>query len=435
MTAATVSIFFIALVVVQAALQLWLTRRQIAHVLRHRAEVPLAFRNAISTEAHGKAADYTCAKQRFGLWQFGFGVLLLLAWTLGGGLDALNEAMLHFFVSNGVPSGDGTLDVGLASGDLAYQIALLLAFGMIGGLLDLPFDWYYNFHIEERFGFNRMTPRIWFSDMLKSLIVSLLIGAPLIAVVLWLMDTAGPAWWLWAWVFWMTFNLLLMVVYPLLIAPLFNEFKPLADETLAIRVKALMDRCGFSAKGLFVMDGSKRSAQSNAYFTGIGRSKRVVFYDTLLARLSPGEVEAVLAHELGHFHHKHIVKMIVQIFLMSLLGLATLGFLAQQPEFYLGLGVTPNANVANDGLALALFMLVLPCVSFVLAPLSSRASRRHEFQADAYAKANASGDDLASALVKLTEDNASTLTPDPLYVAFHYSHPPMVERIAAIKAG
>lgn len=435
MTAATVSIFFIALVVVQAALQLWLTRRQIAHVLRHRAEVPLAFRNAISTEAHGKAADYTCAKQRFGLWQFGFGVLLLLAWTLGGGLDALNEAMLHFFVSDGVPSGDGTLDVGLASGDLAYQIALLLAFGMIGGLLDLPFDWYYNFHIEERFGFNRMTPRIWFSDLLKSLIVSLLIGAPLIAVVLWLMDTAGPAWWLWAWVFWMTFNLLLMVVYPLLIAPLFNEFKPLADETLAIRVKALMDRCGFSAKGLFVMDGSKRSAQSNAYFTGIGRSKRVVFYDTLLARLSPGEVEAVLAHELGHFHHKHIVKMIVQIFLMSLLGLATLGFLAQQPEFYLGLGVTPNANVANDGLALALFMLVLPCVSFVLAPLSSRASRRHEFQADAYAKANASGDDLASALVKLTEDNASTLTPDPLYVAFHYSHPPMVERIAAIKAG
>jgi STE24 endopeptidase len=435
MTAATVSIFFIALVVVQAALQLWLTRRQIAHVLRHRAEVPLAFRNAISTEAHGKAADYTCAKQRFGLWQFGFGVLLLLAWTLGGGLDALNEAMLHFFVSDGVPSGDGTLDVGLASGDLAYQIALLLAFGMIGGLLDLPFDWYYNFHIEERFGFNRMTPRIWFSDLLKSLIVSLLIGAPLIAVVLWLMDTAGPAWWLWAWVFWMTFNLLLMVVYPLLIAPLFNEFKPLTDETLAIRVKALMDRCGFSAKGLFVMDGSKRSAQSNAYFTGIGRSKRVVFYDTLLARLSPGEVEAVLAHELGHFHHKHIVKMIVQIFLMSLLGLATLGFLAQQPEFYLGLGVTPNANVANDGLALALFMLVLPCVSFVLAPLSSRASRRHEFQADAYAKANASGDDLASALVKLTEDNASTLTPDPLYVAFHYSHPPMVERIAAIKAG
>jgi STE24 endopeptidase len=435
MTAATVSIFFIALVVVQAALQLWLTRRQIAHVLRHRAEVPLAFRNAISTEAHGKAADYTCAKQRFGLWQFGFGVLLLLAWTLGGGLDALNEAMLHFFVSDGVPSGDGTPNVGLASGDLAYQIALLLAFGMIGGLLDLPFDWYYNFHIEERFGFNRMTPRIWFSDLLKSLIVSLLIGAPLIAVVLWLMDTAGPAWWLWAWVFWMTFNLLLMVVYPLLIAPLFNEFKPLADETLAIRVKALMDRCGFSAKGLFVMDGSKRSAQSNAYFTGIGRSKRVVFYDTLIARLSAGEVEAVLAHELGHFHHKHIVKMIVQIFLMSLLGLATLGFLAQQPEFYLGLGVTPNANVANDGLALALFMLVLPCVSFVLAPLSSRASRRHEFQADAYAKANASGDDLASALVKLTEDNASTLTPDPLYVAFHYSHPPMVERIAAIKAG
>ncbi|MFM8481044.1 MAG: M48 family metallopeptidase [Gammaproteobacteria bacterium] len=430
MTAYSVAVLLIALGVVQSGLQLWLTRRQIAPVSRHRAEVPVAFRNAISAEAHAKAADYTCAKQRFGLWQFGFGVLMLLAWTLGGGLAALNTTLLGFFGGDVATSGDLA-----ASGDLAYQVTLLLAFGLIGGLLDLPFDWYYNFRIEERFGFNRMTQRIWFGDLLKNLLVSLLIGAPLIAVVLWLMGTAGPAWWLWAWGFWMAFNLLLMVVYPLFIAPLFNEFKPLADEALAARVKALMDRCGFSAKGLFVMDGSKRSAQSNAYFTGIGRSKRVVFYDTLLARLSPGEVEAVLAHELGHFHHKHIIKMIVQIFLMSLLGLAALGFLAQQPEFYLGLGVTPNDNAANDGLALALFTLVLPCVSFVLAPLSSRASRRHEFQADAYAKANANGDELASALVKLTEDNASTLTPDPLYVAFNYSHPPMVERIAAIKAG
>ncbi len=434
MTATTVAVLFSALVVAQAALQLWLTRRQIAHVLRHRAEVPLEFRSAISAEAHAKAADYTCAKQRFGLWQFGFGVLLLLAWTLGGGLDALNEAILHFFGGDSIPSGHGVANVGLASGDLAYQVTLLLAFALIGSLLDLPFDWYYNFHIEERFGFNRMTRRIWLGDLFKNLLVSLLIGVPLIAVMLWLMSAAGSTWWLWGWGLWMAFNLLLMVVYPLFIAPLFNEFKPLADEALAVRVKALMDRCGFSAKGLFVMDGSKRSAQSNAYFTGIGRAKRVVFYDTLLARLSPGEVEAVLAHELGHFHHKHIIKMIVQIFLMSLLGLGALGFLAQQSEFYLGLGVTPNANAANDGLALALFMLVLPCISFVLAPLASRASRRHEFQADAYAKANANGTELAGALVKLTEDNASTLTPDPLYVAFNYSHPPMVERIAAIKA-
>jgi len=430
MTSESGTTLFLSLLAIWVSLQVWLARRQIDHVVANRNVVPLAFRNAISAEAHAKAADYTCAKQRFGLWQFGFGVLMLLAWTLGGGLAALNTTLLGFFGGDVATSGDLA-----ASGDLAYQVTLLLAFGLIGGLLDLPFDWYYNFRIEERFGFNRMTQRIWFGDLLKNLLVSLLIGAPLIAVVLWLMGTAGPAWWLWAWGFWMAFNLLLMVVYPLFIAPLFNEFKPLADEALAARVKALMDRCGFSAKGLFVMDGSKRSAQSNAYFTGIGHSKRVVFYDTLLARLSPGEVEAVLAHELGHFHHKHIIKMIVQIFLMSLLGLAALGFLAQQPEFYLGLGVTPNDNAANDGLALALFTLVLPCVSFVLAPLSSRASRRHEFQADAYAKANANGDELASALVKLTEDNASTLTPDPLYVAFNYSHPPMVERIAAIKAG
>jgi STE24 endopeptidase len=430
MTSESGTTLFLSLLAIWVSLQVWLTRRQIDHVVANRNVVPLAFRNAISADAHAKAADYTCAKQRFGLWQFGFGVLMLLAWTLGGGLAALNTTLLGFFGGDVATGGDLA-----ASGDLAYQVTLLLALGLIGGLLDLPFDWYYNFRIEERFGFNRMTQRIWFVDLLKNLLVSLLIGAPLIAVVLWLMGTAGPAWWLWAWGFWMAFNLLLMVVYPLFIAPLFNEFKPLTDEALAARVKALMDRCGFSAKGLFVMDGSKRSAQSNAYFTGIGRSKRVVFYDTLLARLSPGEVEAVLAHELGHFHHKHIIKMIVQIFLMSLLGLAALGFLAQQPEFYLGLGVTPNDNAANDGLALALFTLVLPCVSFVLAPLSSRASRRHEFQADAYAKANANGDELASALVKLTEDNASTLTPDPLYVAFNYSHPPMVERIAAIKAG
>ena len=429
-TAAAVTVLFIVLVVIQAALQLWLTRRQIAHVRRYRAEVPLAFRNAISAEAHAKAADYTCAKQRFGLWHFGFGVLMLLAWTLGGGLDALNNTLLDFF-GTGITT---SVDIS-GIDDLVYQITLMLAFGLIGGLVDLPFDWYYHFRIEDRFGFNRMTQRIWFGDLLKNLLVSFLIGTPLIAVILLLMGTAGPAWWLWAWGFWMALNLLLMVVYPLFIAPLFNEFKPLADEALVARVKLLMDRCGFSAKGLFVMDGSKRSAQSNAYFTGIGRSKRVVFYDTLLARLSPGEVEAVLAHELGHFHHKHTIKMIVQIFLVSLLGLGALGFLAQQPEFYLGLGVTPNANTANDGLALALFTLVLPCVSFVLAPLSSRASRRHEFQADAYAKAHADGDELASALIKLTEDNASTLTPDPLYVAFNYSHPPMVERIAAIKAG
>ena len=223
-----------------------------------------------------------------------------------------------------------------------------------------------------------------------------------------------------------------MVVYPLFIAPLFNEFKPLQDEALAARVKDLMQRCGFAAKGLFVMDGSKRSAESNAYFTGLGRAKRVVFYDTLLAQLSPGEVEAVLAHELGHFHHKHLVKMLGQIFALSLVALATLGFLASQPAFYLGLGVTPNTSAPNDALALVLFMMVVPVASFIVTPLASRASRRHEFQADAYAKDNASAGDLASALVKLSEQNASTLTPDPVYVAFNYSHPPVIERLAAL---
>jgi len=422
MDATTVTALFLALLAGYCVLHVWLARRQIAHVSAHRNEVPTAFRGVISAEAHAKAADYTCAKQRFGLLQFLFGVVLLLAWTLGGGLEALNRAVL------GVFGGDAA-----AAGSLASQVGLLLAFSLIGGLLELPFEWYYNFRLEQRFGFNRMTLRLWLGDVVKNLLLSMLIGLPLIAVVLWLMGAAGAAWWLWAWGFWVGFNLLLMVVYPLFIAPLFNEFKPLEDEALAARVKDLMQRCGFAAKGLFVMDGSKRSAESNAYFTGLGRAKRVVFYDTLLAQLSPGEVEAVLAHELGHFHHKHLVKMLVQIFALSLVALATLGFLASQPAFYLGLGVTPNASAPNDALALVLFMMVVPIASFIVTPLASRASRRHEFEADAYAKDNASAGDLASALVKLSEQNASTLTPDPVYVAFNYSHPPVVERLAALR--
>ena len=423
MTAPLVLAIFVVLVAVHAAVALWLARRQIAHVTARRAHVPESFRSTISADAHAKAADYTCAKQRFGMLQFGFGLLMLLSWTLAGGLEWLNQITLDFF--------GGDTDTGST---LAYQVTLVFAFSLIGGILELPFDWYANFRLEERFGFNRMTIRLWLGDIVKNLLVGTLIGLPLIAVVLWLMGMAGQTWWLWAWGFWVTFNLVLMVIYPLFIAPLFNEFKPLEDEALAARVKALMDRCGFSAKGLFVMDGSKRSAQSNAYFTGLGRAKRVVFYDTLLARLSPGEVEAVLAHELGHFHHKHIIKMIVQIFAMSLLGLAALGWLAEQPAFFLGLGVTPNSSVPNDALALLLFLLVLPSATFFITPLGSLASRRHEFEADAYARSHASADELANALVKLTEDNAVTLTPDPLYVRFHYSHPPMIERLAALRA-
>jgi len=423
MTSSVVLLIFLLLVALHAAVEIWLARRHIAHVAARRDSVPESFRGTISEAAHAKAADYTCAKQRFGMLQFGFGLLMLLVWTIAGGLEALNRVLLDFF------GGDVAAD-----GMLAYQVALVFAFSLVGGVLELPFDWYANFRIEERFGFNRMTIRLWLGDILKNLLVSTLIGLPLIAMVLWLMGMAGETWWLWAWGFWVAFNLVLMVIYPLFIAPLFNEFKPLEDEALAARVKALMDRCGFSAKGLFVMDGSKRSAQSNAYFTGLGRAKRVVFYDTLLARLSPGEVEAVLAHELGHFHHKHIIKMIVQIFAMSLLGLAALGWLAGQPAFFQGLGVTPNSAAPNDALALLLFLLVLPSATFFITPLGSLASRRHEFEADAYARTHASGDALASALVKLTEDNAVTLTPDPLYVRFHYSHPPMIERLAALRA-
>jgi STE24 endopeptidase len=424
MTADLVTVMFVVILGISVLLRVWLARRQIAHVSAHRDQVPEGFRDVISAEAHAKAADYTCANQRFGLAQLAFGTLVLLGWTLGGGLDLLNDGVLLFF------GGDEN-----ASTSLLYPVTLVVLFTLIGSVIDLPFEWYQNFRIEERFGFNRMTHRLWVSDVIKNTLLSLAIGIPLIAAVLWLMGAAGPAWWLWAWALWMAFNLLLMVIYPLFIAPLFNEFKPLEDEALRARINELMQRCGFSAKGLFVMDGSKRSAQSNAYFTGIGRSKRVVFYDTLLARLSTSELEAVLAHELGHFHHKHIVKLIAGLFVMSLIGLATLGWLAQQPAFYLGLGVTPNASASNDALALLLFLLVLPCVSVVFGPLSSRRSRQYEFQADAYAKKQSSGADLGTALVKLTEDNASTLTPDPWYVRFNYSHPPVIERLAALKSG
>ena len=424
MTAHIVTVVFVVVLSLSLLLRVWLARRQIAHVSAHRDRVPEGFRDVISAEAHAKAADYTCANQRFGLIQLAFGTLILIGWTVGGGLNLLNDVVLRFF------GGDEG-----ASASLLYPVTLVVLFTLIGSVIELPFEWYQNFRIEEKFGFNRMTHRLWVSDIIKNTLLSLAIGIPLIAAVLWLMGAAGPAWWLWAWALWMAFNLLLMVIYPLFIAPLFNEFKPLEDETLRARVNDLMQRCGFSAKGLFVMDGSKRSAQSNAYFTGIGRSKRVVFYDTLLARLSTGELEAVLAHELGHFHHKHIVKLIAGLFIMSLIGLATLGWLAQQPAFYLGLGVTPNASASNDALALLLFLLVLPCVSVVFGPLSSRRSRQYEFQADAYAKKQSSGADLGTALVKLTEDNASTLTPDPWYVRFNYSHPPVIERLAALKSG
>jgi STE24 endopeptidase len=365
--------------------------------------------------AHHKAADYTLAKARLGLLEMALGAAVLLGWTLLGGLSALNTALMQVF-----PAG------------LLQQLSLLVAFVLIGSLLDLPMSWYQTFVLEERFGFNKTTVKLWLLDMFKGALIGALIGLPIAALILWVMAATGGLWWLWAWLFWMGFNLLLLVLYPTLIAPLFNKFEPLEDEALKSRVNALMQRCGFAAKGLFVMDGSKRSAHANAYFTGFGKAKRVVFYDTLLAQLSAGEVDAVLAHELGHFKHKHIIKRIVMMFAMSLLGFALLGFLAQQSWFYTGLGVQPNVTAANDALALLLFMLAMPVFSFFVGPIFAQLSRRHEFEADAYAVGQTSAQDLSSALLKLFEDNASTLTPDPIYVRFYYSHPGAAERLARI---
>jgi len=418
MTASSLSILFSIVLLASLAVQYWLATRQMRHVAGHRHQVPPAFAGTVTPDAHKKAADYTLAKGRFGLLQQALGAAVLLGWTLLGGLDALNTWVLK-----------ATLPT---LGPLGYQICLVAAFTLIAGLIDLPADWHATFRIEQRFGFNRMTPRMWVMDQLKSTLVGAIIGLPLLALVLWLMGAAGSAWWLWAWGVWMGFNLLLLLIYPTWIAPLFNKFTPLADESLAQRVQTLMQRCGFAAKGLFVMDGSRRSAHANAYFTGLGASKRVVFYDTLLARLSADEVEAVLAHELGHFKHRHVLKRIVALFGLSLAGLALLGWMSAQQFFYVGLGVTPNLGAPNSGLALLLFLLALPPFTFFLSPLMARSSRKHEFQADAYACQQADGRALASALLKLHEDNAATLTPDPLYVRFYYSHPPASERLAAL---
>jgi STE24 endopeptidase len=418
MSAHPLTWLFAAALLAALAARLWLATRQVRHVAAHRSAVPIAFASRVSLEAHQRAADYTVAKMRFGLLTTAFGSALLLGWTLLGGLDALNAWVRDAVLPRW--------------GALPYQLMLLSAFVLVGALLDLPFEWWRTFRIEQRFGFNRSGWRLFVADLLKGALVAALLGLPLAALVLWIMAIAGFWWWLWAWAVWAAFNLLILVIYPTLIAPLFNKFEPLRDETLAARVQGLMQRCGFAAKGLFVMDGSRRSAHGNAYFTGLGAAKRVVFFDTLLATLTPAEVEAVLAHELGHFKLRHVLKRMVVMFGLSLAGLALLGWLASRAWFYTALGVTPNLNAPNDALALLLFALVLPVFGFFVSPLASLLSRRHEFEADAYACAQANGADLASALIKLHQDNASTLTPDPVYVRFYYSHPPAGERLAAL---
>jgi STE24 endopeptidase len=399
-------------------LKFWLATRQIRHVAQHRAQVPADFASRITLQAHQKAADYTLVKTRFGMLELAWGAALVLAWTLLGGLSWLNQFLLQWMQPG-----------------LGQQVALLASFALIGSLIDLPFTLYKTFVIEQRFGFNKVTPMLWLQDLLKSMVVGAVIGLPLASLILWMMGATGAYWWLWTWCVWMGFNLLMLLLYPTLIAPWFNKFKPLDNPELKDRVTQLMARCGFQSKGFFVMDGSKRSAHANAYFTGFGASKRVVFYDTLLEQLSPGEVDAVLAHELGHFKHRHILKRIVSMFALSLVGFALLGWLSSQIWFYLGLGVVPNLRGANDALALLLFMMVLPLFSTFIEPLMAQFSRKHEFEADAYAVAQTSGADLSSALLKLYKDNASTLTPDPVYVKFYYSHPPASERLGRMQGG
>lgn len=414
----TFSVLFVGFLILTLAVRFWLSSRHIRHVLTHRAAVPDEFAEKIPLAAHQKAADYTVARTKFGLLTLLVQSAVLVGFTLLGGLQWLSAMLLQ----------------ALGSAGMWYQLSLIVAFTVISSVIDLPFDYYRQFVLEARFGFNKMTRQLFFVDMLKNSLIGAVIGLPLLWVILSLMDKSGALWWLYAWLVFSGFQLLMLVLYPSVIAPLFNKFSPLDDDSLRTRIEGLMQRVGFASKGLFVMDGSKRSAHGNAYFSGFGASKRIVFFDTLLARLAPHEIEAVLAHELGHFKRKHITKRIAVMFALSLAFLALLGFLKGQLWFYTGLGVTPLLPGSNDAMALILFMLALPIFTFLLSPLSSLSSRKHEFEADAFAVAHTNGPDLISALVKLYEDNAATLTPDPLHSAFYDSHPPASVRIRHLQA-
>ncbi|MDR0933850.1 MAG: M48 family metallopeptidase [Burkholderiaceae bacterium] len=415
MTSSAFSLTFGIFIGATLLARLWLSFRQIRHVRACRDKVPAQFAARIPLAAHRKAADYTVAKCRFALYMTGVDTLVLLCFTLFGGLDALAGCLL-----------------GMTGPGMLFQLSLLTAFAVISGLIDLPFDYYRQFVIEEAFGFNRMSRRLFFADLLKSTVIGALIGIPVVWLALVIMEKAGNAWWLYAWILWIAFQTLMMVLYPTVIAPRFNTFAPLEDTALRERIERLLARTGFTSNGLFVMDGSRRSSHGNAYFTGFGAGKRIVFYDTLIARLSPPEIEAVLAHELGHFRLRHIVRRMVVMGAASFGFLALLGYLKAHDWFYLGLGVIPLPGMSNDAMALVLFALILPLLTFFFSPLLSASSRRHEFEADAFAARYASAQDLGSALVRLVEDNASTLTPDPLYSAFYDSHPPAGIRIGKL---
>ena len=412
--ASTLTFVFIGLLIATTLTRLWLGSRHISYVQAHRGAVPTAFKESISLEAHQKAADYSAAKTQLVLVEAAVQALLLAVLTIGGGLQLIDN-----FWQNILPNYD------IIRGALVICSALF-----ISSLIDLPFEYYKTFNIDEKFGFNKMTLNMFFSDLVKHSLVGLALGLPILFAALWLMQGAGQYWWFYLWVVWSVFNILMLAVYPTFIAPLFNKFTPLADENLKTRIEALLTKCGFKSQGLFVMDGSTRSGHGNAYFTGFGSSKRVVFFDTLLSRLNGEEIEAVLAHELGHFKHHHVIKRIALMFFISFLGLALLGWLMNQAWFYNGLGVTEASNY----MALILFLLVSPVVLFLLRPLMASYSRKNEFEADDYAAKHADANKLVDALVKLYRDNASTLTPDPLHSAFYDSHPPASIRIAKLAA-
>jgi STE24 endopeptidase len=413
MTAILFSNLFIAALLLGTVIKLWLANRQLRHVLAHRGNVPEVFRTQVELSAHQKAADYTRAKTQLGMLTVLFEATLLLAFTLGGGLQLLAD-----------------WSQGTFSNPLAQGMAMIVAVMVLTSILESPFSLFSTFVIEARFGFNKMTLKLYLLDALKGLLIGSILGLPLLLGVLWLMERMGDNWWLYVWSVWVSFSLLLLFIYPSFIAPLFNKFQPLEDASLKARIEALLNKCGFTAQGLFVMDGSKRSTHGNAYFTGFGKTKRIVFFDTLIARLTANEIDAVLAHELGHFKRRHVLKRIALTFAVSLGFLWLLAQLMQADWFYAGLGVSTHSTA----MALMLFFMVLPVFSFLLQPLSSAYSRKHEFEADAYAAQQTSASDLVTALVKLYQDNAATLTPDPLYSTFYSSHPPAMVRISRLQS-
>ncbi len=402
------TIIFLSFVCASVLVRLWLGQRQINHIRAHYAEVPPAFADKISIEDHHRAADYSCAKLGFGKVMLGWETLWLLLWTLGGGINLIDQWWSGFEFPI-----------------LVTGIIVIFSLGLISSLLDLPFSLYQTFVIEERFGFNQTTLKTWLTDLLKTTLLAVVIGVPLLSAILWLMIEAGDNWWLYAWLLWMGFSLLMIWAYPAFIAPIFNKFSQLEDSSLQTRIEKLLQRCGFQSQGVFVVDGSRRSSHGNAYFTGFGKNKRIVFYDTLLKSLSAEEVEAVLAHELGHFKRNHIKKSLLLSTIISLAGFAILAWLMRSDWFYHSLGV----ETASTHTALILFMLIMPAFTYFVSPMFSALSRKHEFEADEFAHSNSDYKALISALVNLYRDNASTLTPDPLHSMFYDSHPPATIRI------